>query len=215
MSHPVSSPASSVVDTVVLRYFLFVGKADLLVQLLGRPIMVPNAVYSTADDDGTTEALLSELMRSIRWQRSSALDLRRPRDKRALAVQLANRLETIHNLVARGDVVIEQLSAEELALFVRLTSVEHIGEFGLVAPLGTGEAACIAIAHVRSMTLVTDDNDGLRAFQSINTDAPYERIRKLLIRAANEGLITQAEANAIYNEMLQLGFYGDEPPFPS
>ncbi len=39
-----SALLSSVVDTVVLRYFLLVDKADLLIELLGIPIGVPRVI---------------------------------------------------------------------------------------------------------------------------------------------------------------------------
>lgn len=212
---PVSLPTRAVVDTVVLRYFLFVDQAELLLQLLGRPIVVPEAVYSTQDEHVENEQLLSEMVRSIRWHERFACDQRRPRDKRDQADRLASRLALVHELVARGDVVVEQLSETELSLFARLTSIEHVAEYNIVAPLGTGEAACIAIAHERSLTLVTDDNDGLRAFGEVSGGGVYERIRRLLVGAADEGHIDRGQANLIHREMVELGFYDRAAPFPA
>jgi len=210
----VSSSARAVADTVVLRYFLFVDRMGLLLDLLGEPIVVPDAVYSPDEEEVENEHLVSEIERSIRWQRAAARDRRRPEDKRRQAAGLERRLLEVRGHVDAGRIVVEQLSTSEIDLFVRLTSVEHVAEFGIVAPLGAGEAACIAIAHEQSMTLVTDDNDALRAFDAIKKGAAYERIRKLLIRAASEGLIDVEQANGIYGEIVALGFYGDQFPFP-
>ena len=213
-SRPVSSPARAVVDTVVLRYFLFVGKTDLLLDLLGTPIAVPEVVYSPDEESVVNDHLVSEIERSIRWHRTAAGDRRRPDDKRSQAARLVERLLEVREHVNEGSILVEKLSLSELVLFTRLTSLEHVEEFGIVAPLGAGEAACIAMAKERSMTLVTDDNDALKAFGTIEPGNAYERIRKLLMRAVDEEHVDESEANLIFIEMVVLGFYGDQAPFP-
>ena len=210
-----SSPARAVADTVVLRYFLFVDRMNLLFELLGTPIAVPDVVYADDEEHVSNEQLVSEIERSIRWHQAAGRDRRRPDDKREQAVRLAARLLGIRDHVNEGSVLVEQLSVTELELFARLTSIEHVEEFGTVAPLGAGEAACIAMAYERSMTLVTDDNDALKALGAIKPGSPYERIRKLLIRAVAEVLVDESEANLIFDEMVALGFYGGQVPFPS
>lgn len=186
----------------------------MLFELLGTPISVPDAVYAPDEEHVVNEHLVSEIERSIRWHRMAAGDRRRPDDKRGQAAGLAERLLEVREHVDRDRIVVEHLSAAEVMLFARLTSFEHVEEFGTVAPLGAGEAACIAMAHERSMTLVTDDNDALKAFDAVKPGGAYERIRKLLIRAVTEGLIDESEANLIFNKMVVLGFYGDRVPFP-
>lgn len=47
-----------------------------------------------------------------------------------------------------------------------------------------------------------------------NQDFSYERIRKLLIRAAHEGHITPQEANRIHADMRDHGFWDTGRPFP-
>jgi hypothetical protein len=42
----------------------------------------------------------------------------------------------------------------------------------------------------------------------------YERIRKLLIRAGQERLVTNKRANDIHEEMRGLGFWDKGTPFP-
>ncbi len=53
-----SSERASIVDTVVLLYFLLVGQDALLRRLLGDPLRVPLAVY-----DPEERALLPEVLR--------------------------------------------------------------------------------------------------------------------------------------------------------
>lgn len=42
----------------------------------------------------------------------------------------------------------------------------------------------------------------------------YERTRKLLVRAANENLISKSEANRLHSEIVNKGFWDKELPFP-
>ena len=44
-------------------------------------------------------------------------------------------------------------------------------------------------------------------------DYPYERIRKLLVRAAIEGHTSREEANRLHDEMRTLGFWDSGQPF--
>ena len=45
-------------------------------------------------------------------------------------------------------------------------------------------------------------------------DYPYERTRKLLVRAADENLISKSEANRLHSEIVNKGFWDKELPFP-
>jgi predicted nucleic acid-binding protein len=73
--------------------------------------------------------------------------------------------------------------------------------------LGSGEAACLALAVERDLVLVTDDSDALAALEALRAGHPYERIRKLLRRAANSKLITRKRAREIHDAMRQAGFW--------
>jgi len=66
----------------------------------------------------------------------------------------------------------------------------------------------------RDLPLVTDDGDALRALQHINPHHPYLRIRRLLIRAAEQRSITRTRANTIHRNMTTLGFWDSQLPFP-
>lgn len=63
--------------------------------------------------------------------------------------------------------------------------------------------------------LVTDDSDVLRALDQYMPGHPYERIRKLLIRAGNGGLCSPQRANEIHREIRRLGLWDRDEPFPA
>lgn len=205
-------PEPAVVDTVVLRYFLFVDRQDLLVALLGRPLMVPLVVFDPEEGD-VPEGAMSELTRSIHIQARWSADVARLGGIRATAARNADRLRRIREMLMGGDVEPVRLGDEELDLFARLTSRDTARELGLSFALQAGEAACVALAVGRGWVLATDDQDALRALERLDSGHPYERVRRLLQRAAAEGLVTEQEANGIHDEMRLLGFRDSEQPF--
>ncbi len=206
-------PEPAVVDTVVLRYFLFVARQDLLVALLGRPLMVPRVVFDP-DEGDVSEVAMSELTRSIRFQRGAAADPGRLPAARARAATNADRLQAISEMHVRRDVQVVDLETDELELFARLTSIEGSRSLGLHFAIQPGEAACVALAVKRGWVLATDDQDALTALEALDPGHAYERIRRLLQRAAEAGLISQDEANDLHAGMRRLGFRDREVPFP-
>lgn len=210
---PVLSEPSAVVDTVVLRYFLFVDRVDLLLDLLGRPIAVPRIIYDP-DEGDPPDSATCEVELSIRYQHRVASDPARDAESRAIARSNAEALENIHEAHSDGDLVVLDLTAEEQRVMSTLTSPSGCRGFGLVLPLGPGEAACIALAVERGLVLATDDSDALRALASVDPTASYERIRRLLVRAASERIISKREANALHARMTALGFRDNELPYP-
>jgi hypothetical protein len=211
---PASSDPRAVLDTVILRYFLFVERVGLLLSLLGRPLAVPRIIYDP-DEGEPPDLAASEIKRSIRYQRQASTDPARDPPTQAAAAANLNALERIHDLHAQGDIAIVDLDPEERRVMSALTSPSGCTAFGLVLPLHAGEAACVAIAVRRNLCLATDDNDALKALMSIDKSSPYERIRRLLIRAADEGFVTSDEANAVHRRMTALGFRDTQLPFPA
>jgi predicted nucleic acid-binding protein len=209
-----SESPSCVVDTVVLRYFLFAGEADLLIDLLGPPIGTPRIVYDPDEANDLPNDARSVLTYSVAYQRRVSDDTAQDPDVRQRHLVNAQRLGRIDDLHQRGRVVVLDLSANEFEMVGRLTSKTECEAFGLRFPLQHGEAACLAIAVARHLVLVTDDSDALRALASVAPGHQYERIRKLLIRAADTGLRTAAQANELHDEMRMLGFWDHDRPFP-
>lgn len=208
-----SSEPSTVVDTVVLRYFLFVDRLDLLLDLLGRPIAVPRMIFDP-DEDNSPDSAACEISRSISYQRRVSADPARDDATRDIARSNAAALEQVTVAHFRGDLVVLDLDAEELRTMSTLTSPSGCVAFGLVLPLDPGEAACVALAVARDLVLATDDSDALRALATIDNQARYERIRRLLTRGANERRIKKRDANDLHRRMTGLGFRDTELPFP-
>lgn len=198
----------TVVDTVVLHYFLLVEESELLLHLLEPPVGIPRIVY---DPDEGESAGASELRRNIRYEERIARTSQAGAERHA-ALQRVQRLQVIDPLV--GDAVqVFDMTDSELELFGRLTAAQPDDELGLVAPLGAGEAACVAIALERGHVLATDDADGLRVLHRLHPNHPYERIRRLLIRAGENARITRDHANTIHRRMREMGFWDAVDPF--
>jgi hypothetical protein len=199
----------TVVDTVVLHYFLLVEKSELLLDLLEPPVGIPRIVY---DPDEGESAGASELRRNIRYEERIARTSHAGAERHA-ALQRVQRLEAIDPLV--GDPVqVFDMTDSELDFFGRLTAERPDDELSLVAPLGAGEAACVAIAIERGHVMATDDADGLRVLHRLRPNHPYERIRRLLIRAGENALVTRDHANNLHRRMREMGFWDAVDPFP-
>ena len=207
-----SSDESRVLDTVVLLYFLLADQEELLGELTGWPFRVPFAVYDPEERAMPLESspqpdLLSEMRQIVRYYDNIAAS---NGDTESLwKVSRVDRLHDERRLVAEAMDPLEQRLADQL-------QGPYASQFGLQAPLGPGEAACVAIAHRRDWTLVTDDSDALKVLSGLSGDKPYryERIRKLLVRAADERTITRDQANRIHAEMKAHGFWDSTCPFP-
>ncbi len=205
----------AVVDTVVLHYFLLVSRADLLIRLLGAPVHVPRIVFDPDESDATPPGAMSELTRGIDHHHRRQRDRTLSESVRQEAAERARNLEVAHHLAAQGELMVADMTDAERSMFARLTAREHIAEFGLRFPLGSGEAACLTIAIQRNWTFVTDDNDALGVMKRLDSGHDYERIRRLLYRAGEERLVSRSEANAIHQSMRLAGFWDNQPPFPA
>ena len=203
---------ATVVDTVILHYFLLVEHAELLLELLDPPAGVPRIVYDPDDGDGA-DAVVSELRRNIRYEQRIVRATKPHEPEHHHATERVRRLQVIDGLMGDALQVIDMTDAERI-VFRRLTAEQPDRELGLILPLDPGEAACVAIALERGHVLATDDADALRALHRVRPDHPYERIRRLLIRAGNDAVITKKEANDIHRRMREMGFWDSIAPFP-
>ena len=212
------SEGTHIVDTVVLMYFLLVGKEGLLGDLLGRPLRVPVAVYDPADRELSPGAsprseFLSEFRQSVRHYEIAA-EMAAESDSPDHAIESFTSIKRVDDLYDEGSLESIEMTQAEQLLAARLQGGD-VAEFGLKVRLGPGEAACVAIAVERGWTIATDDADALKVMDRLHgaEGYPYERIRKLLIRAAAEGHITRDEANRLHDEMRSLGFWDSGRPF--
>ena len=206
-----SSERKHILDTVVLLYFLLAEQEDLLGDLIGWPLRVPFAVYDPDDWTGPLECkprsdLSSEMRQAEEYYGNLAFETG---DTGA-----AFRISKVNRLYSEDRLVVEAMDPEEQRLADELQGA-RARQLGLRASLGPGEAACIAIASKRKWAIVTDDNDALKALSGLYGDRVYryERIRKLLIRAAVENHVTKEEANRIHDSMVSYGFWDSQRPF--
>jgi len=208
----VSPPDPKVVaDTVVLRYFLAVERTELLIELADGPVLVPTTVFDP-EDQHAPEPTQSELRRGIAYHRRRAEDPSQQPETRQEAALLADRLDHMDAL-CESAVSVTPMTDAERSLFARLVDRESARELGLLFVLHPGEAACVAIAVERELTLVTDDSDALKAYKQLRSDGPYLRIRSLLRLAVDRGLIDRIEANSIHANMRHAGFWDTGVPF--
>lgn len=212
------SEGSHIIDTVVLMYFLLVGRETLLGDLLGRPLQVPVAAYDPEDrrpPEGTSPSseLLSEMRQAVRHYEAAA-EAAVESESSDHEIESFNRIKRIDDLYGEGSLVTVAMTSEELLLAAQLQSCDA-SVHGLNVGLGPGEAACVAISHTRGWTIATDDADAFKVLDRLHAghDYPYERIRKLLVRAADEGRISREEANRQHDEMRALGFWDSGQPF--
>lgn len=203
-----------IIDTSVLSNFLLVGGADLLMKLLGTPLQVPLAVYDSDEigkrhQAGSLGEGLSEIGKGILH-----FTHRQREDGNGLAEDL-ERISEVDLLYNSGQLVTIELMSEERDLFIALNTGAAMAEFGFRGVIGAGESACIAIAYFRRWTIATDDNLAHKVMRQLSGgDYSYERTRKLLVRAADENLISKSEANRLHSEIVNKGFWDKELPFP-
>lgn len=209
-----SSDRTHILDTVVLLYFLLVGEHELLLNLLGSPLHVPLAVYDPSDRSISGHAshrtdLLSEMRQAVLHYETTVLS-------GAAHRILLDRVRRVDRLYDKTQLTTIAMTDTESGLAARLQSRSEALRYGLRVPLGAGEAACVAIAWERSWTIATDDSAALIALDRLHGERTYayERIRKLLVRAADDAWISKARANDIHSEMRNVGFWDSGVPFP-
>ena len=200
----------TILDTVVLLYFLLTGRERLLLQMLGCPLNVPYVVFDPGEIELLESShqrveLLSEMRQAIRHYEVRA-------ESNELSNKQFQRLRTIDLLHQNGSIDPVALTPSETVLAANLQSRNRAKQLGITVPLGPGEAACVAIAHCRGWAIATDDSDALSALKALKNGGPFQyfRIRSLLIRARDEGLVTNDEANCIHSEMRAAGFWDCE-----
>lgn len=202
------SPERPVVaDTVVVNYFLAVGAFGLLRVLLGGAVRIPRAVFDPDEPDDVAEEAASELRRGLRLHQHRSADRSIGSELRERSARALPHFETLPELVSRGELMVLDLSGDELGTFARLRDASFVSRFSLVAGLGRGEAAALAIAARRGYDLATDDQDAIKAAAGLMPDIETHRIRALLVRAADTGLITRDRARELHAAMLAAGFW--------
>jgi len=195
----VSQHEPLVCNTTPVRYFALVGQFELLVRILDGEVRVPRQVMDPDEDPDGIESLVSEIAQSERYWAKRSVD--------AEAMQNWDRLRKLRS---RHDIRVVDLEGDELGAFSEMVSPSYTKSIGLAGPLGSGEAAVIAISESRSWTAAIDD---ALARDVLLRRSPGTRVittRELLRQAVAQQLVDSAEAQLIYDDMLAKGYRG--PP---
>jgi hypothetical protein len=196
----------TVLDTVVINYFLAAGHIETLIALCG-PLLVPRAVFDPDEPDDLREEAMSELRRGwhLHRRRASGSDIAPHLKARALSV--LPHFARLPELAGRGSLVALDLTDADLALYAQLRDASGVREFGLVAGLGHGEAAVLALCKSGGYCPATDDTDAIKVAASLLPGLVPLRIRALLQLAVGKGIMDRTGAVAAHKAMKLLGFW--------
>ena len=205
-----ASPADAgliVADTVVVNYFVAVGEFELLRQLLGGRVHVPRAVFDPDEPEDIAEDAASELRRGLRLHRRRANDRGVGKELRERSARALPNFERLTEHASRGNLVALELTPDEMRMYAKLRDKEFVAQHSLIVGLGHGEAAALAIALERDAALATDDQDAITIGRGLFPGLGVHRIRGLLIRAAEQGLIDKKRAQTIHAAIVRAGFW--------
>ena len=205
-----ASPADAgliVADTVVVNYFVAVGEFELLRQLLGGRVHVPRAVFDPDEPEDIAEEAASELRRGLRLHQRRANDRGVGKELRERSARALPHFKRLAEHASRGEIVALELSPAEMRFYAKLRDKQFVAKHGRIAGLGHGEAAALAIALERDYSLATDDQDAITVAQALSPNMGIQRIRGLLIRADDEGLIDKKQAQSIHTAIVRAGFW--------
>jgi predicted nucleic acid-binding protein len=200
------SDAPVVADTVVVNYFLAVGEISLLAELCGGIIHIPRAVFDPDEPDDAPEEALSELRRGLHLHRRRVADAQTSEPALSRSQSALPHFEQLPTLTS-GPLRVVEPSDDELILFSSLRDSQAAPTYGLVAPLGAGESAALAVAAQRGWRLATDDQDAVNVAARFMPEWRPLRIRALLRAAADDGLVTIERAREIHQAMKAAGFW--------
>ena len=207
MSGSASQFEQVVIDTVVVNYFLALGRFSLLAAVVGGRVLVPRAVYDPEDADRADAAVVSELERGLRRHRQRAVDPELAPKQREYSSDALPHFERLRHHVDEGLMLPLTLEPAELVRYGMFRDALWARQHDLLAELGSGEAAALAIAENRGLSLATDDQDCIRLAQARRPDSVILRIRSLLHLAVDAGLVSVEEARSMHLSMRARGFW--------
>lgn len=143
-------------DTVVVRNFLLAGVIELLQAIAGAPLHVPTLVFHN-DPEELAPELRSELRKGLDFHRAKLrrMPLEDPNYPREHL--LVTRFESLYELTARGILIPEELSFEELLRYSNLMNPEYLRAHGLPTRIHQGEAAAIASTVRRGKATILNE----------------------------------------------------------
>lgn len=148
----------------------------------------------------------TDCLSAFLWVREDSILARLYSGKIILPSQVYNELQRVPHFLARvdtlknsGDLCIESMEtdSEEYNDYLRMTTAPERG----MRIIGRGEAAGIAMAKQRNGTLASNNLRDIKAYVE-KYHISHITTGDILIEAMNAGIITEADGNIIWGDML-------------
>ncbi len=149
----------------------------------------------------------TDCLSAFLWVREESILARLYAGRIILPAQVYHELQKVPHLLARVDTLknngylsVESMEAgsEEYTDYLQMTTAPEEG----MRIIGRGEAAGIAMAKQRAGTLASNNLRDIRPYVE-KYDISHVTTGDILIEAMDAGIITEAEGNAIWSDMIR------------
>ena len=149
----------------------------------------------------------TDCLSAFLWVREESILARLYAGRIVLPTQVYNELQRVPHLLARvdtlknnGDLSVESIEAgsAEYKDYLQMTTSPEAG----MRIIGKGEAAGIAMAKQRDGTLASNNLHDIRPYVE-KYDISHITTGDILIKAMDAGIITEAEGNTIWSDMIR------------
>jgi predicted nucleic acid-binding protein len=149
----------------------------------------------------------TDCLSAFLWVREESILARLYAGRIILPAQVYNELQRVHHLLARvdtlknnGDLSVESMEAgsEEYIDYLQMTTSPETG----MRIIGSGEAAGIAMAKQRDGTLASNNLRDIRPYVE-KYGISHITTGDILMEAMDAGIITEAEGNTIWSDMIR------------
>ena len=149
----------------------------------------------------------TDCLSAFLWVREESILARLYAGRIVLPTQVYNELQRVPHLLARvdtlknnGDLSVESIEAgsAEYKDYLQMTTSPEAG----MRIIGKGEAAGIAMAKQRDGTLASNNLRDIRPYVE-KYDISHITTGDILIEAMDAGIITEAEGNTIWSDMIR------------
>jgi len=149
----------------------------------------------------------TDCLSAFLWVREESILAKLYAGRIILPAQVYNELKKVPHLLARadtlksnGDLLVEsmEVGSEEYKDYLRMTTAPEPG----MKIIGSGEAAGIAMAKQRNGTLASNNLRDIRSYVE-KYEIAHITTGDILIEAMEAGIITEADGNTIWSDMIR------------
>ena len=149
----------------------------------------------------------TDCLSAFLWVREESILVNLYAGKIILPAQVYNEIQRIPHLLTRvdtlknnGDLLVESMivGSEEYRDYIEMTTAPEEG----MRIIGRGEAAAIAMAKQRNGIVASNNMRDIQ-FYVKKYEIPHITTGDIMIEALETGLITEAEGNAIWSDMIR------------